>query len=188
MSNRSHHRPLSVHRAVITALLALLLLPAALAAQVARHAVSKTMLGEAVVILNARADDLIEVAAADGRRSIALTLGLRDATHWADSSAKILRFRVRKRPGTVSYRNLVEEPGVSGGGISLTRRVTAGESEYSVFFADTSFGGFAVPMSKEEATLFVSSVRKAVAAARKLSPREPAPAPRKKRTPRAKTP
>ena len=168
--------------------LVLLAAPRTSLAQVPRATIARTMLGDATVMVNARGDSLIEVAAADGRRSIAMTLALSEARAWVDSSTRILRYRARNRATPVSYRNLVEEPGVAGGGVTLTRRVTKGASEYSLFFADTAFGGFAVPVTREEATLFVSAVRKAVAASAKLSPQPPAPEPRRKKKPAAKRP
>ena len=56
--------------------------------------------------------------------------------------------------------------------MALTRRVTNGESEYSLFFSDDPLAGFTVPVEKSEADVFVAVVRRAVAASAKMLDKE----------------
>jgi hypothetical protein len=137
---------------------------------VRRVAIAKTVFGDAGVIINARSDGFIEIAAAGPKKPILLQLRTLAARAWVDSTYRMLKARPRRSAKTRTYRSDIEEH-ASSGTMVLTRRVTSGESTYSLFFSDDPLSGFTVPIERSEADVFVATVRRAVAAATKMAER-----------------
>ena len=133
---------------------------------VKRVPISKTVFGDAGIIVNARDDGFIEIAAA-GPKTVLIQLRTLAARAWVDSTARMLRARPRRSSTPRTYRSEVEEYGTSTT-MALNRKVTNGESEYSLFFADDPLAGFSVPIEKSEADVFVAIVRRAAAASAKM--------------------
>jgi hypothetical protein len=159
---------ISIRLSVLPIVLALATLPAALEAQVRKVTVARTLLGDAAVVINARTDGRIEVGVAGPERVIELAWPWGPVATWADSASKVLRSRRRPaRNASFDWRAELDRA-EKGGGITLTRTVTRQASTYSLFVADTSFGGFAVPVSADEAEIFVTHLRNAVKTTRRL--------------------
>ena len=134
-----------------------------------RVTVSRTMLGDAALVFNARSDGRIEVGVAGENRTLDLRFPWGPAATWADSAAKVMRGRPRPRRGdTLTWRAELEQL-ERGGSMSLNRRASGNQSTYSIFFADSAFGGFSVPVTANEATILVNIMRRAVSTARELS-------------------
>jgi hypothetical protein len=157
--------------ATITALaLSVCLGASPVAAQSDSHAVVRTMLGDAAIIMSARTDGKVEIAAAGEKNTVQVTVPGSEARQWADSTTKVLRSGLRGQLGAlVSYRTELEEPGVTGTGVIFTRRIEKGESNYSIYFADEKFSGFTATITADEARIFVNAVRKTADAARRLA-------------------
>jgi hypothetical protein len=132
-----------------------------------RVSIAKAVFGDAGVIVNARGDGYIEVAAAGPSKTILLQLRALAARAWVDSTARMLRARPRRSTTPRTYRSDIDEAGTSGT-MALTRKVTRGESEYALFFSDDPLGGFTVPIERSEADVFVAQIRRAVAQAAKM--------------------
>ena len=132
-----------------------------------RVPISKAVFGDAGVIVNARDDGFMEVAAAGPTKTILIQLRTMAARAWVDSTSRMLRARPRRSNTPRTFRSDIEEHGTSTT-MALTRKVTAGESEYSLFFSDEPLTGFTIPIEKSEADVFVAIVRKAVAASAKM--------------------
>ena len=133
-----------------------------------RVPIAKTVLGDAGMIVNARDDGFIEIAAAGPNKTVLLQLRTMAARAWVDSTARMLKARVRRSNTPRTYRSDIEEHGTAGT-MALTRKVTAGESEYSLVFSDDPTGGFTIPIEKSEADVFVAQVRRAVTTSAKLA-------------------
>jgi hypothetical protein len=134
---------------------------------VKRVPIAKSVFGDAGMIVNARDDGFIEVAAAGPDKTILLQLRILAARAWVDSTARMLRSRPRRSNTPRTYRSDIEEAGTSGT-MAVTRKVTAGESQYSLFFSDDPLGGFTIPIERSEADVFVAQIRRAVALAAKM--------------------
>jgi hypothetical protein len=154
-----------------------------------RVPVSKAVFGDAGMIVNARDDGFIEVAAAGPQKTILLQLRTLAARAWVDSTSRMLSARPRKSDTPRTFRSDIQEYGTNGT-MAVTRTVTGNESEYALFFADTPTGGFTVPIEASEADVFVAIVRKAVVQSAKMLEKPdttahadstPPPAPKKKR-------
>lgn len=160
-----------------------------------RRTLSTAMYGDNAVVINQRPDGRLEIAAAGATRRVSVTVAPRALLAWADSTATMISRRVPppKKPATTStIRSFLDEPGLASGGLSLTRRVHASGSSYSVFFADSLFGGFSIPLSRDDARVFVGAARRAAIAVREANaagkpkpkgatkprPRRPATSPR----------
>jgi hypothetical protein len=134
---------------------------------VKRYPVSKSVFGDAGIIVNARDDGFIEVAAAGPTKTVLVQLRTMAARGWLDSTTRMMRARPKRSPDAVSYRSDVSD--VAGKAkMALTRTVAAGKSEYSLAFADDPGSAFTVPIEPSEADVFVAVVRKAVVQATKL--------------------
>jgi hypothetical protein len=132
-----------------------------------RVSVSKAVFGDAGVILNARDDGFIEVAAAGPSKTVFLQLRTSAARSWLDSTQRMLKARVKKADPPRTFRSdIAEYP--SNTTMALTRSVTAGESEYALAFAEKGQSAFTIPIESEEADVFVAIIRKAIAQAEKL--------------------
>lgn len=134
---------------------------------VKRVPIAKSVFGDAGMIVNARDDGFIEVAAAGPDKTVLLQLRTLAARAWVDSTARMLRSRVRRSNTPRTYRSEIDEPGTSGT-MALIRKVTAGESQYTLFFSDDPLGGFSIPIERSEADVFVAQVRRAVTQSAKL--------------------
>ena len=135
--------------------------------KVKRFPISKAVFGDAGIIVNARDDGFMEVAAAGPTKTILIQLRTMAARAWVDSTSRMLRARPRRSNTPRTFRSDVAEHG-SSTTMALTRKVTAGESEYSLFFSDEPLTGFTIPIEKSEADVFVAIVRKAVATSAKM--------------------
>lgn len=149
--------------------------PASPATATRRVAVSKAVFGDAGVIMNARSDGYVEIAAAGTTKTVLLQLRTLAARAWADSMFRMMRARPRRSNTPRTFRADVQEHG-SNNTMALVRTVTAGTSEYSLSVSDAPSGGFTVPIEESEAQVFVALVRKTVAESTKLLERANAPA------------
>jgi hypothetical protein len=134
---------------------------------VKRVPVSKAVFGDAGIIVNARDDGFIEVAAAGTQKPILLQLRTLAARAWVDSTLRMLRAKPRRSAPPRTFRSDIAEYGTNGT-MALTRNVTAGESEYSLYFSDGPTSSFTVPIEGSEADVFVAIVRKAVVQSAKM--------------------
>lgn len=153
-----------------------------------RRTLSTAMYGDAAVVINRRADGRVEIAAAGATHRVTVAIAPRALLAWADSTATMISRRVaplKKSETTRTIRSFLDEPGLASGGLSLTRRVHPSGSSYSVFFADSVFGGFSIPLSRQDAGVFVSAARRAALSVRDANagnkPRPRATKPRAKR-------
>jgi hypothetical protein len=137
------------------------------AARVKRVPISKSVYGDAGIIVNARDDGFIEIAGAGPQKTVLIQLRTMAARGWVDSTLRMLRARPRRSNTPRTYRAEIAEHGTSTT-MALSRKITAGESEYSLFFSDDPLAGFTVPIEKSEADVFVAVVRRAVATAVKM--------------------
>ena len=119
------------------------------------------------MIVNARDDGVIEVAAAGPQQTIYLKLRTAAARAWIDSTQRMLKARARKADPPRTYRSDVTEYG-STTTMALTRSVDAGESQYALAFSENPQSAFTVPIEAEEADVFVAIIRKAETQAAKM--------------------
>jgi hypothetical protein len=138
-----------------------------LAQKVKRVPVSKAVFGDAGMIVNARDDGFVEVAAAGPQKTVLLQLRTMAARGWLDSTGRIMRARPKRSPEPRTFRSEIREYGTNTT-MALTRTVTSGQSAYALYFADDPATGFTVPIEPEEADVFVAIVRKAVNASVKM--------------------
>lgn len=166
-----------VGRALALGALGVLVLAGGVAAQQVRPAerarpaqrnVAKLLFDAGVIAVDARGDAHIVIGAAVGDSTLIVPIPVPRAREWIDSTAAILARRVRRSRRPRHYRSLMVDPD-SGAGVSLTRHVVSGRSTYRLFFANTSFGGFPMDISRREADLLVKAVRRAVAASRAMA-------------------
>ena len=135
---------------------------------VKRVPVSKAVFGEAGMIINARDDGFIEIAAAGAKKTVLLQLRTLAARAWVDSTARMLKAKARRSDSARTYRSDIAEYGTNGR-MALTRTVlTPTQSDYSMSFTDDPTPGFSFPIEAEEADVFVALVRKAVAQSAKM--------------------
>jgi hypothetical protein len=134
--------------------------PFAPAPSTKRVPISKAVFGDAGVIVNARDDGFIEVAAAGPQKTIYLKLRTAAARAWIDSTQRMLKARARKADPPRTYRSDVTEYG-STTTMALTRSVDAGQSQYSLGFSENPQSAFTIPIEEEEADVFVAIIRKA---------------------------
>ena len=135
--------------------------------KVKRYPISKAVFGDAGIIVNARDDGFIEVAAAGPKKPVLLQLRAMAARAWLDSTGRIMRTRPKRSPDARTFRSDIREYGTNGA-MALTRTVTSGQSEYALYFADDPTTGFTVPIEQSEADVFVAIVKKAVDATVKM--------------------
>jgi hypothetical protein len=159
-----------------------------------RVAVSKAVFGDAGIIVNARDDGFIEVAAAGPKKTIYLQLRTMAARAWVDSTARMMKARPKRSAEPKTYRADVTEYGTKTT-MALTRTITAGESAYSLAFSDDPASAFTVPIEPSEADVFVAIMRKAATLSAKMLDKpdttarpDSAPPVKKKKKPAAKQP
>jgi hypothetical protein len=133
---------------------------------VKRVPVSKSVFGDAGIIVNARDDGFIDVAAAGPSKSVLLQLRTQAARAWVDSTLRMMKARTRKADPPRSYRSDVAEYG-TGTTMALTRGVDGGVSQYALSFAERQ-ASFTIPIEPEEADVFVAIIRKAIAQSEKM--------------------
>ena len=141
--------------------------PFAPAPSTKRVPVSKAVFGDAGVIVNARDDGFIEVAAAGPQKTIYLQLRGAAARAWIDSTQRMLKARARKADPPRTYRSEVTEYG-STTTMALTRSVDAGQSQYTLAFSENPQSAFSIPIEADEADVFVAIIRKAEAQSAKM--------------------
>jgi len=134
--------------------------PFAPAATTKRVSVSKAVFGDAGMIVNARDDGYIEVAAAGPNKTIFLQLRALAARAWIDSTQRMIKARARKADPPRSYRSEVTEYG-STTTMAMTRAVDSGQSQFALVFSENPQSSFTVPIEPEEADVFVAIIRKA---------------------------
>jgi hypothetical protein len=132
-----------------------------------RVPVSKAVFGDAGIIVNARNDGFIEVAAAGSQKTVLLQLRTLAARAWVDSTSRMLKARPKKSDTPRTFRSDIQEYGTNGA-MAVTRTVTSGVSEYALWFTDTPNAGVTIPIEQSEADVFVAIVRKAVAQSAKM--------------------
>jgi hypothetical protein len=159
---------------------------------VKRVPVSKAVFGDAGIIVNARDDGFIEVAAAGPKKPVLLQLRTMAARAWVDSASRMMRARPRRSAEPRTFRADVAEYGTNTT-MAMTRTVTGRESAYALAFSDGPGGEFTVPIEESEADVFVAILRKAVAQSAKMLDKpdttaraDSAPPPVKKKKPAAK--
>jgi hypothetical protein len=154
-----------------------------------RVPVSKAVFGDAGIIVNARNDGFIEVAAAGPQKTVLLQLRTLAARAWVDSTSRMLKARPKKSATPRTFRADIQEYGTNSA-MAVTRTVTSGASEYALWFTDNPTAGVTVPIEESEADVFVAIVRKAVAQSAKMLDKPdttahadsaPPPAPKKKK-------
>ena len=134
--------------------------PFAPAPSTKRVSISKAVFGDAGMIVNARDDGFIEVAAAGPQKTIYLQLRTAAARSWIDSTQRMLKARARKADPPRTYRSEITEYG-STTTMALTRSVDAGQSQYALSFSENPQSAFTIPIEAEEADVFVAIIRKA---------------------------
>jgi hypothetical protein len=132
-----------------------------------RVSVSKAVFGDAGMIVNARDDGYIEVAAAGPNKTIFLQLRALAARAWIDSTQRMMKARARKSDPPRSYRSEVTEYG-STTTMVMTRSVESGQSQFALVFSENPQSSFTAPIEPEEAEVFVAIIRKAEVQASKL--------------------
>jgi len=132
-----------------------------------RFPVSKAVFGDAGVIVNARDDGFIEVAAAGPSKTVMLQLRTLAARAWVDSTLRMMKARVRKSDPPRAFRSDIGEFGTNNT-MALTRAVDAGQSQFALVFADGPQSSFTIPIEPEEADVFVAIIRKAETQSAKL--------------------
>jgi hypothetical protein len=162
-------------------LCAMLVATTSVAGQAGGRTISRTLLGEVAVAIRAHSDARVEVGASDSVKTVTLSFRATDVRRWADSSLKYLRrdrtptqlrrdALRRARAGDSAEvveqrRSLIEEPGVSGGGLTMTRVIDTSRVAFSLYFASGSFDAVRAPLDTAEARIFLSAMRRAAATA-----------------------
>jgi hypothetical protein len=132
-----------------------------------RVSVSKAVFGDAGMIVNARGDGYIEVAAAAPQKTIYLQLRALAARAWVDSTQRMIKARVKKADQPRTFRSEAAEYGTTTT-MALTRSVDSGQSQYALVFSENPQSSFTIPIEPEEADVFVAIIRKAEVQASKL--------------------
>ncbi len=154
----------------IAACSALLGAPAKLGAQgrVLRRNVATLPFEHGLIVIDAHSDGRVVIGASAGDSTIATPFPAAEVRIWADSTARLLARRVPKSVKERVYRSGIVNRETSAG-VSFTRRIESGKSAYRLFFANSSYGGFPLDVSRAEADQFVQSLRRAFKTARDLS-------------------
>lgn len=135
--------------------------------RVARRAIAKLALGEAVVAVYATAEGQVDVGASAPGGSILLHFVPADVDAWVANTARILAARPRpKRGATVVAPSTLTERDVRAGALTFERRTTRRSVRYSLFFANRDFGGFPVAITRQDALVLIGTLRDAAKAAR----------------------
>ena len=132
-----------------------------------RVPISKAVFGDAGVIVNARNDGFIEVAAAGPQKTVLLQLRTLAARAWVDSTQRMMKAKVKKADAPRTYRSDIAEYGTNTT-MAMTRTVNAGQSEFALAFADSPQSSFTIAIEPEEADVFVAIIRKAVTQSAKM--------------------
>lgn len=103
----------------------------------------------------------LRIGAADDKRVISIGVMPRDLLRWTDSATRILAARGRVRDQDLRWRATIEEPGVDGGSMTLTRSMTATDTTISLFISDTQFEGIRTAVEADEARTLVAALRRA---------------------------
>lgn len=121
-----------------------------------------------LVVIDAHSDGKVVIGASVGDSTIATTFPGAEVRAWSDSTARLLARRVPRSARDRIYRSGIVNRETSAG-VSFTRRIAAGESAYRFFFANSSYGGFPLDVSRAEADQFVKALRRAATMARDLA-------------------
>jgi hypothetical protein len=135
---------------------------------VKRVPVSKAVFGDAGMIVNARDDGFIEIAAAGPQKTVLLQLRTLAARAWVDSTARMINAKVKRADSARVYRSDIAEYNTNGRMALMRKVVTPTVSQFSMSFTDDPTPGFSFPIEPEEADVFVAIVRKAVAQSAKM--------------------
>ncbi len=162
---RRSSRPASVPFALSLAVA--LLVPAGGAAQAPDTSPPRVLLrqlyGDVAVELRTAPAGGIRLGAADGTRTIALTVLARDLRRWSDSAVRVLAARAPRRTRAGEWRATVEGPGLEAGAMSLTRTIAKKDTTISVFISNSQFEGVKFEVGAAEARAFVAAMRRAAA-------------------------
>lgn len=79
------------------------------------------------------------MAMADAQRTVVLVVLAKDARHFADSIFAVTRARRRSRRVPQEWRVTLDEPGVTAGALTFTRRDGEAGTTWSLFAADKDF-------------------------------------------------
>lgn len=155
---------------VAIAYAAMACIPAAAGAQgsVVRRNVATLPFEHGLIVIDAHSDGKVVIGASAGDSTIATPFPAAEVRRWADSTARLLARRVPKSVKQRVYRSGIVNQETSAG-VSFTRHISAGKSAYRLFFANSSYGGFPLDVSRAEADQFVQSLRRAFRTARALS-------------------
>jgi hypothetical protein len=151
-------------------LFAVLAAPATSSAQgdVVRRNVATLPFEHGLIVIDAHSDGKVVIGASAGDSTIATPFPAAEVRQWADSTARLLARRVPKSVKERVYRSGIVNRETSAG-VSFTRRISSGKSAYRLFFANSSYGGFPLDVSRAEADQFVKSLQRAFRTARELS-------------------
>ncbi|HEU4585682.1 MAG TPA: hypothetical protein VFR95_08020 [Gemmatimonadaceae bacterium] len=145
---------------------------------VVRRNVATLPFENGLIVIDAHSDGKVVIGASAGDSTIATPFPAAEVRQWADSTAKLLARRVPKSVKQRLYRSGIVNSETSAG-VSFTRRIASGNSTYRLFFANSSYGGFPIDVTREEVDQFVKSLQRAFRTARDLS----APPRSKRRSP-----
>jgi hypothetical protein len=135
---------------------------------VVRRNVATLPFENGLIVIDAHSDGKVVIGASAGDSTIATPFPAAEVGQWADSTARLLARRVPKSVKERVYRSGIVNRETSAG-VSFTRRISSGKSAYRLFFANSSYGGFPLDVSRAEADQFVKSLRRAFKTARELS-------------------
>lgn len=136
-----------------------MLAPAVLRAQ-AIPATSRLLVGELAIEVAAADSSRVRLAVADAARTVVLVVLARDAKRFADSVASVTRARRRARRVPQEWRVTLEEPGVTVGSFSFTRRDDETGSTWRLFAADKDFDEVRGSVNPEDVQAVMAAVRR----------------------------
>lgn len=131
--------------------------------------VSRALFGDVAIEVRIVSGSSIAISVADDARSLALAFRHSDLRRWADSARRIVAYRSSRRAATRTLRVAVDEPGIRGGSLALSRTISAGVSTYTLFAADGDFERVRTTLSDAEARTFIATIRRAVGVERRAS-------------------
>ncbi|HSA56472.1 MAG TPA: hypothetical protein VLE53_12265 [Gemmatimonadaceae bacterium] len=131
------------------------------AAQVGGRSFLRQIYGDLAVEVRSAPANALRIGAANGERSLTVTVLARDLRRWADSATRILAARAVVRRDTTRFQAMVEGPGVSAGSMTLSRTLSANDTVITLFVADAEFQSVRTVVSAEEARALVGAMRRA---------------------------
>jgi hypothetical protein len=146
--------------------------------QAGERVLLRQLYGDLALEVRAGAQGAMRIGAADGQRSIAVSVIARDLKLWADSATKLLAARPPGRGKSAQWEAVVAGPGVAAGSMALARNITPADTSIALLVTDPQFVGVRTVLTMPEARSLVAAIRRAANAA--LAPPRPAkPPPRR---------